>query len=631
MAHKIIGTAGHIDHGKSSLIKALTGTDPDRLSEEQERGMTIDLGFAFMDKEIAFIDVPGHERFIKNMVAGASTIDAALLVIAADDGVMPQTREHLDILNLLQIKNGVIALTKIDMVEEDWLDIVEDDIRDALKNSFLKESKILRVSSNTGEGIPSLRDALVNLLAQTPSRQDRGIFWMPVDRSFSIKGHGTVVTGSILSGKIRIGDTIELFPAQQQLRIRGIQTHGESAKTAGIGERTALNVMNIAKDQIERGNVVATAGYFQPSNLFDAKLYVLPNAPRALTNRTRVRLHLGTREVMARLRLLGFDKIEPGNEAFVQLLTEEITVAQKRDPFVIRQYSPQLTIGGGVILDANPKAHRRSDKDILKILKGLENFDPVEIVTSVILQQKMQPIKVNDLCKQTGLETDHVARILDELLSKHIIIQVGAKSAYVHFQIYETVSNKILNIVEEFHKKNALKAGISRANLLSQSGIKAPQLFERILLDHKENDTLVEINSVVKYKNHQIKFDSEDNKAAQIILKLLQESNFTTPPLKIIAEHTGIREEKVQRILGALLGLEKIIRFEGDIYFHMTAIETAKRKLIKFALKKEEITVSDFREMLNTSRKFAMPLLGYFDELGITMRVGDVRQILIKD
>ena len=631
MAHKIIGTAGHIDHGKSSLIKALTGTDPDRLAEEQERGMTIDLGFAFLDKEIAFIDVPGHEKFIKNMVAGASTVDAVLLVIAADDGVMPQTREHLDILRLLQIKHGIIALTKIDMVEDDWLDVVEDDIHDLVQSTFLKEAQILRVSSTTGEGVGALRKALVGMLAETPSRQDRGVFWMPIDRSFSIKGHGTVVTGSVLSGRIKMGDAVELLPAKKSLRLRGIQTHGASTESAGLGERTALNLMNIAKDDIQRGDVVATAGYYEPTSLFDAKLYMLQNAPRALTNRARIRLHLGTREIMARVKLLGCDKIEPGSEAFVQIKTEEIAVSQKRDPFVIRQYSPQFTIGGGVILDSNPKTHRRSDKLILQMLKSLDKFDPAETVVSILLQNNSQPLKLNEISKLSGLESEQVINIVDDLVLKQTIVKIGAKPSYLHRQIYERHEGDLLDLVQTFHQKNPLKAGISRANLKVQSGIKAPQMFDYILDNLKNQNKLVESNTIIKNPSHEIKLNPDDEKAAQRVLKLLEDSMFATPPAKIIAEQIGLNEENVNKILGALLGLGRIIRFEGEIYFSSNSLEKAKNMLIDFGRNKKEITVGEFREMLNTSRKFAMPLLGYFDDVGITIRVEDIRHISIPE
>ena len=630
MAFKIIGTAGHIDHGKSSLIKALTGTDPDRLAEEQQRGMTIDLGFAFLDKEIAFIDVPGHEKFIKNMVAGASTVDAALMVIAADDGVMPQTREHLDILNILQIKHGIIALTKIDMVEEEWLDIVEEDIRELVQNSFLRDAAIMRVSSSTGEGIGPLRDALVELVQQTPSRRNRGLCWMPVDRSFTVKGHGTVVTGSILSGSIKNGDTMELLPAQKPLRIRGIQTHGKAVDSAGLGERAALNLMNLSKEDIKRGDVIASPGYFKPSMLFDAKLFILPGAAKTPANRARIRLHLGTREIMARLKLLGCDKIEPGGEAFVQLLAEEHAVAQKREPFVIRQYSPQITIGGGIILDANPTAHRRSDKAVLKRLALLESSDPEELILTTLMQSKKEPIKISDLCKQTGLASDQAEQIMHDLLNKKQIIQIGKKAAYFHVQNFEMLKVDFLNIIARYHKDEPLRPGINRANLQARSGIKAAHAFDRIVQDLLRDAKIEKNNNIIKLAGRTIHLGSDDEALADNIYGILDQAGFSTPPAKIMAEQLQASEATIQKLLGALLGMGKVVRLEGDIYFTTSAIKRAEELLRTFAQKNEEISVGEFREMLNTSRKFAMPLLGYFDARGVTSRVGDVRQILAK-
>ena len=629
-AFKIIGTAGHIDHGKSSLIKALTGTDPDRLAEEQQRGMTIDLGFAFLDKDIAFIDVPGHEKFIKNMVAGASTVDAALMVIAADDGVMPQTREHLDILQILQIKHGIIALTKIDMVEEEWLDMVVEDIRELAHNSFLRDAPIMRVSSSTGEGVAALRDALIELVQRTPSRRNRGLFWMPVDRSFSVKGHGTVVTGSILSGSIKSGDAMELLPAQKPLRIRGIQTHGQSVDSAGLGERAAFNIMNISKEDINRGDVIASPDYFEPSMRFDARLFLLPGAAKSLTNRTRIRLHLGTREIMARIKLLGCDKIEPGSEAFVQLLTEDVAVAQKRDPFVIRQYSPQVTIGGGVILDANPKAHKRSDKSVLAALALLVNFDPEELVLSTLMQSKKEPITFSYLCKQTGLASDQAEHIIKELLAKNQAIQIGKKPAYLHRQNVDALKSTIINIIQDYHKNEPLRPGINRANLRASSGIKAANAFDRLVRELLEEGKIEERSNIIKLAGRQIRLGAEDEMFAEKIYDLLNRAGFNTPPAKIMADQLQVDEATVQKLLGALLGMEKAVRLEGDIYFTTAAVDRAKEMLRAFAQKKKEISVAEFREMLNTSRKFAMPLLGYFDAQGITSRVGDVRQILAK-
>lgn len=624
MAHKIIGTAGHIDHGKSSLVRVLTGTDPDRLSEEQERGMTIDLGFAFLNDEIAFIDVPGHEKFIKNMVAGVSTVDMAMLVIAADDGVMPQTREHLDILKLLQLKRGLIALTKIDVADKEWLDVVEEDIRESVKHTFLQDAPIHRVSSTSGAGIPELREALIQMANQAEPRQDRGVFWMPIDRSFTIKGHGTVVTGSVLSGRVSLGDTCELLPQQKAIKIRGIQTHGISAERAELGDRAALNLQNIAKDEIERGNVLATLDYFKPTKILDAKLTLLPSAPRALTNRTRVRLHLGTREIMSRIKILGSERIEPGGSGYVQMMLEEMAVTQKRDPFVIRQYSPQLTIGGGIILDTNPQPHKRMDPVVIDHLQKLEKFDPAELVTSTLLQQT-QPIKRADLEKLSGFDRETLDPILDDLTSKNQILEFGSKGLILHKTVFEKIKTTIAQAVQSFHQKEPLRPGIKKANLLAQTAKSMPQVFDAAVTELQTEGQIDITNDIVKLVSHQIKLNAEDEKLTNDIFNILQDGKFTTPPVKVLAHMLNCPPERIQFGLQALLGLEKIVRFEGDIYFTTSALEKARQKLLDFD--GEEITVGEFREMLDTSRKFAMPLLTYFDEIGVTERVGDARII----
>ena len=621
--HKIIGTAGHIDHGKSQLVRVLTGMDPDRLAEEQERGMTIDLGFAFLNENIAFIDVPGHEKFIKNMVAGVNTVDVAMLVIAADDGVMPQTREHLDILNLLQLKHGLVVLTKIDLVEQEWLDIVQEDVRDLLRGTFLEHAPLHAVSSTTGEGISELRAALVDVVESAAPRQDRGVFWMPIDRSFTIKGHGTVVTGSVLSGQIKVGDTCELLPQKHALKVRSIQTHGQPTQHASLGDRAALNLSSIAKDDIERGNVLATPDYFTPSKRLDARLTLLPNAPKSLTNRMRVRLHLGTREIMARLKILGEEKIDPGGAAYVQFMLEETAVAQKRDPFVVRRYSPQITIGGGIILDANPMPHKRTDSNVLDRLQKLETFDPREIITTYLLQQTA-PIDINALEKQSGIDADQIKSLLADLSNQHQIVQVG--KAILHSNNYEKLKSAMMQTLAAFHEKEPLRSGMKKANLLSQIDKKMAPAFDRALNDliEKEHIAMV-MNDLLKLSSHEIKLNEKDEKLANDIYDILHEAQFTTPPAKVIAQMLNRPVNDIERGINALLGLEKIVRFEGDIYFTRAALDKAKEKLFKF--EKSEITVGEFRELLNTSRKFAMPLINYFDSIGVTDRVGDVRVI----
>jgi len=630
MAHIIIGTAGHIDHGKSALVKALTGTDPDRLAEEQERGMTIDLGFAFLTDNIAFIDVPGHEKFIKNMVAGVSTVNAAMLVIAADDGVMPQTREHLDILSLLQVEQGLIAVTKIDLVDAEWLEMVIEDIRDLVKGTFLKQAPIFRVSSVTGEGVDKLRQAILEMAGRIRARQDRGVFWMPIDRSFTIKGFGTVITGSVLSGTVTPGDTLEILPQKRTVKVRGIQKHGKPATEATLGDRAALNLTNIAKDEIHRGDVIATANYFTPSTLFDGKFRLLASAKKAMKNRTRVRVHLGTSEIMARVKILGQEKIEPGESAFVQLILEEEAVAMRHDPFVVRQYSPPITIGGGTILDTNPEPHRRFDENALKHLQSIETQNPEEIISAALLSRPYTEIDVQELAQKTGIDLKQLADALAEMEQKDIVMRLGsAKSPkYFHVVNYDKLKNKILSILKDFHTREPLRPGMSKAELKAQVTANiSNNLFEKALNDLKENEQIEEQPQWVKLQSHRIKLSPEDEKLARSILDLLSAAQFSTPSDKEMADQLQQPMADIQRVLGALQGLGDILRMEGNIYFPAQSIEEAKKRLMDFARSKEEISVSEFRELLGTSRKYAMAILGHFDQIGLTERVGDVRVI----
>lgn len=630
MSHIIIGTAGHIDHGKSALVKKLTGSDPDRLVEEQERGMTIDIGFAFLTDNIAFIDVPGHERFIKNMVAGVSTVDLALLVVAADDGVMPQTREHLDILSLLQLQRGAIAITKVDLGDEEWVDLVEEDVRNLVAGTFLQDAPIFRVSSVTGQGVPELKKALIELAESTTSRPDRGIFWMPIDRSFTIKGFGTVVTGSVLSGKTARGDTLEILPAKRKVKIRGIQKHGHAADAANLGDRAALNLANIAKDEIQRGNVLATADYFVPTVLFDTKLHLLKSAKKALKNRTRVRVHVGTREILARLKILDREKIEPGEDAFIQIQLEAEAVALRRDPFVIRQYSPAITIGGGIILDTNPKRHRRFDEELLERLKKMEHKDPIEIVNTALLAQSSTQINLKELVRLTGLNEDELREIVDNLVAQNIVVKFGKNTnpSLLHQVNLKRIQENIQNTLLEFHKTEPLRPGMNKAELKNQTTANAsPQAFELALNDLIASGVVAEDVQLVKLKSHKIELSARDEKIAAEIVHILAERKFSTPSEDEIANLTTAAGDDVRRVLGALQGMGKIQRMEGNIFFLKTSVDEARDILLRFAQTNEEISVSQFRELLETTRKYAMALLGYFDQIGLTERVADVRVI----
>jgi len=631
MKYTIIGTAGHIDHGKSALVKALTGTDPDRLTEEQERGMTIDIGFAFMNDNIAIIDVPGHERFIKNMVAGVSTIDMVILVVAADDSIMPQTREHLDILTLLQLKHGIIVITKTDLVEDEWLEIVNEDITNLTKATFLEKAPVLSVSSLTGEGINELRDLINRTANQIESRKDRGVFWMPVDRSFSIKGFGTVVTGSVLSGQISAGDTIELLPVKKKIKIRGIQTHGKPTKQIRIGERAALNLANISRDEIQRGDVLATANHFKPTNIIDVKVNLLKSAKKALKNRGRVRVHIGTREIIARIKLLDKEKLEPGLSGFAQLQLEHDAVAMRRDPFVIRQYSPLITIGGGFILETNPKPHRRFQQETINQLKGLENQDPVDVITTVLLSQKVSGLRLSELEKLTGYDSVALPNILAQPSLQKQILKLGSDKnpLYCHKIIFDRLKENIINTINDFHKREPFRPGMNKAELKIKSTNNSPQLFDYVFEELIEDGIVNEDSNLVKLSIYKITLSEKDKNIATAIKKTLITADYSPPSVSELAHNINIPLQETQRILGAMYGMGDIIWLDNEIFFDEQILQNAKNALINYLRKNNEITVSQYRNHLNTTRKYAMALLLHFDHIGLTIRIEDVR--VIKD
>ena len=634
MRHVIIGTAGHIDHGKSALVRALTGTDPDRLKEEKERGLTIDLGFAFLGDNAAFIDVPGHERFIKNMVAGVSTVDMVMFVIAADDGIMPQTREHLDILQLLQLKRGLIAVTKIDLVEQEWLDLVIADIQELVKNTFLEEAPILPVSSTTSAGIEALRQELEKQISKVEARKDQGIFWLPIDRAFTIKGFGTVVTGSVLSGSAKIGDELELLPQGKNLRIRGLQTHGQDTQLVQIGDRAAINISNIHKDEIQRGDILATQHYFTASKLFDARLTMLPSNPRPLVNRARIRIHIGTRELLSRVTLLDKKEILPGDWGYVQFRLEETAVGRRKDPFVIRQYSPVVTIGGGVILDTHPRGHKRFDQNVLSQLKSLEKESPREVVEAIFTANNLSPLTVKTLAKETGILTETVEEVLQNLKEEDKIISFGSKQQPLFFWSAHipVLWESFLSALRTFHKENPLKAGIARQELRALIHAKLDAILFAAILDRLlDEKQVIESGKLIALPTFRISLAPEDEALRNKIADLLLRAKFSTPSVDELASQINESKSNIIKVLTAMLGMGDVVKLEGDLYFHKSSINEAQKLLQKAFTADDEISVSAFRELLGTTRRYAMALLVYFDTQGITERVGETRMLRVEN
>ena len=628
MSYTIIGTAGHIDHGKTVLVKALTGIDTDRLKEEKQRGMTIDLGFAFLGNEIAIIDVPGHKRFIKNMVAGVSTIDLVLFVIAADDGIMPQTREHLDILQLLQLKRGIIAVTKVDLVDREWIDLVKDDFRELVKGSFLEDSPVVEVSSVTGAGIEELRTLIQQEVSKVKEKADSGIFRIPIDRVFIMKGFGTVVTGSVISGTVKVEDKVQLLPQKKEIRIRGIQTCGRGVTEVRVGQRAALNLSGINKKDLKRGDVLATPGYLKPSYMIDSRLRLLKSAPRHVKNRSRVRLYLGTKEIMARVMLLDREDLVPGESALVQLRLEKPGVCSRLDRFVIRSYSPPATIGGGVVLDANPPKHKRFKKQVIQDLSQLEMTDPLEILERRILWAKGKLKSLSELASETGQAIELISKQLRVLEEEGRVITFGkgVNISVVHPTSCEDLKNKIRQTLRELHKEYPLLLGMKKAELANRTGMTSEQtLFDALLSRLIEEKELKLDKGYYSLYSHQIKLPPKKEAIKGMLEKIIWDEGFSTSKEEELAAKIKEDPEEVREVIGVMADLGIVERI-GDLIFHYRHIKEVEGKLVAYFQEKTEMSVGDFKELVGgISRKYAIPLLNYYDSLGIIQRRGDIR------
>jgi len=625
--HIVIGTAGHIDHGKSALIKSLTGTDPDRLKEEKERGMTTDLGFAFYGEDVTIIDVPGHEKFVRHMLAGASTIDFVLFVVAADDGVMPQTVEHFEILKLLQIKRGVIVITKIDLVDNEQLDIVIDDIKLLTKDSFLQDSPIIPVSNLTGEGIDTLKRILRQMIEETEPKTDKGVFRMPIDRCFTMKGFGTVIAGTVLSGRIKIGDIVELLPQKKELKIRGIEVHNKKVEEVGTGFRAAINISGAEKEEIERGNVIAQPGFFEPSLFMNASLYLLSSAP-PLKSFSRIRLHLGTDEILARVVILEKKTVEPGEKVMVQFRLETPAVCDIGDRFVIRTYSPPVTIGGGVILKPKAVKIKEFDEEILEHLQKIETQQPIVIVEEELNHSFTLPLRAEEIARDVNLPIDNVKNMIEELLHKKAVLVVDEKrNLYYSSKNLDKLEEMIMEIVKVFHQNNPTLVGIPRLALLNKLPKGLDNTLFNFTIQHLKEDSKIKISEDGKISlfGFKVALDQELIKVVKILEKIFIDAKFQPPEIEKVIEQRIGQPELVKKAYRYLLDNRTLINIGEGVVFHKEMIEEAKSKLIKYLKEHKEIRVSEFRDLLNASRKYALPLLIYFDSTGITIKRGEVR------
>ncbi len=631
MKHVIIGTAGHVDHGKTTLIKALTGTDTDRLKEEQERGMTIDLGFAALTlpdgSKVGIVDVPGHERFLKNMLAGAGGVDVVLLVIAADESVMPQTVEHLDILRLLDVKNGVVALTKADMVDPDWLEIVEDDVRGHLKDSFLADSPIVPVDSISGRGISELKKELYAAVERADAKNAAVPFRLPVDRVFTRPGFGSVVTGTLVSGTMKVGDGVEILPRRIPTRIRGLQSHGKKQDSVEAGTRVAVNLAGVELDELERGAVLTPPAGIAPTQSMDAVLRLLPSAPRPLSNRTRVRVYIGTAEILGRMQILGQEQLEAGKTGYVQFRAEELFACARGDRFVVRTYSPMTTIGGGIVLDSAPDRHKRMDPAVVSALQSKERGSPEDLIETWLRSAPLGGIQ-KEILKAAGVPESDGGAAVAALQERGEIVRLDS-NRLIHRGNLAAATDRTLNALGAFHTANPLRPGMPREELRGAHGKNAdPRAFAALLGYLQINGELVADAATVRKAGFSVQLDPRLNVIMEGITELYRKSKYSTPSIEEAAESVGASPEQVATLIRVAQDQGSIVKVAEGLYFHRETVDEAKR-LVKERISLDgSITVSQFRDMTDSSRKYALPLMEYFDTIRFTRRLGDNRVLV---
>ena len=633
MKQIILGTAGHIDHGKTSLIKAITGTDTDRLKEEKERGITIELGFASLDlpsgKHLGIVDVPGHEKFVKNMVAGATGIDIVMMVIAADEGVMPQTREHMEICTLLGIRHGLIAMTKTDMVDEEWMELALEDIREFSQGTFLADSPILPVSSVSGQGLPELLNALDEIAGKIPSQRPSNLFRLPIDRVFTMKGFGTVITGSLVSGKIGVGETIMIYPSGITSKVRGIQVHNRSADTAESGMRTAINFQGLDKAAVNRGEVLSTPGSLVPSYMVDVSFHYLASNQKPLKNRILVRFHTGTSEVMGYLMLLEQDELPPGHTAIAQLRLDSPVAIVKEDRFVVRSYSPVRTIGGGHVLNPAPQKHKRLKPEVIQKLQDLTSNDPDLIISYHIEQAGYSGVSFSHLKIMTNLPDKQLETQLQHLLSQKKIIQTDKENrSFIHQTTFDTLQQKFTEHLTDYHSVNPLKAGMPKEELKSKFPLLTNvKLFNQVINQMIKSHQIVQEENMVRLASHRISLGQDQADVRQKIIQTYQGGGLQPPYFREVIKKLDADPKHVQDVMMLLVEEGQIIKTKDDLYFDANAVENLKTRLVEFLKSNGEITTPQFKEMTGVSRKYVIPLIEYFDAKNVTLRVGDSRKL----
>ena len=632
MKHIIIGTAGHIDHGKTTLIRAITGRNTDRLKEEQKRGISIELGFTYFDlpngERAGIIDVPGHEKFIKNMLAGVIGIDIVMLVVAADEGVMPQTLEHLSILDLLGIKKGFVVITKTDLVDEDWLELVEEEIREQVEGTFLEDSSFIKVSSTKNEGIKDVIEKVMEYSGELKEKEDTDLAYFPIDRSFVMPGFGTVVTGTLLSGKINVGEEMEIFPGEITGRVRTLQVHDKDEEAAYAGQRVAMNIAGIKKEEAPRGSVIAPIGTLKKTMMLDVKLKLLKHLDRSIANRSRVRLYIGTKEILCRLILLDRDELLPGDETFAQLRLEEEIVAKRKDRFIIRFYSPMFTIGGGEIVETNPHKHKRFDEEIVSELEIKSAGSKEEVLEQVILDKSSEFPSLKELISYTAIVEDVLNERIEILIAKEKVMKfVLTKDEYIiHKGYFEKVKDNIEEELKKFHTKYPLKTGMSKEEIRSKYLKYAPSKLGESIIDRLiKFDYLMQDKEYIRLKDFVVTLNDEQSYIRKQIMDLMDTHNYNTLKREEMLAKLDIKKDEFDEVFNYLVNIEEIIRLNEDIYLSKEYVDEGIERLKEFIKTNGSISIAEFRDVLNSNRKVALLLLEYADQMKVTLRDEDKR------
>lgn len=628
----IMGTAGHIDHGKTTLIKALTGIDCDRLSEEKKRGITIELGFAFLDlgeeNRLGIVDVPGHEKFVKNMVAGASGVDFVVLVIAADEGIMPQTREHLEICQLLGVNTGLVVLTKTDMVDAEWLEMVEEEVTAYLEPTFLGGAPVLPVSAHTGQGLEDLKDALRKLVAEFKPRRRSDLFRLPVDRVFTMKGHGTVITGTMISGEMSVGEDVTLYPGTVTSKVRGLQSHGKTVDTAQAGRRTAVNLAGLEVDEAHRGDVLARPGSLFPSDLWDIELTVLESSRLPLKHRREIHFHHGAREVLARIHLLDRDELAPGETAVCQARFTEPMAGVWGDRIVLRSFSPLRAFAGGRLI--GPSGHRvkRFSEDV-ELLKRLASDKPEEVAAAQLELAGPKGVAFAELLTMTNLETKGLEKTLGVLGGQQRAALFDKETRrYAGGEMAERLSSELVEFLAAYHRRESMKPGVRRGELASSWGRDLPPKLMHFLVERllKKGEIVAE-QEIVRLKDHKVSLASDQEKVRETILSAYTGGGVTPPNLKDVLEQLGMDAKQAGPVLRLLQDQEELVRIKDDMYYHAPALSGIREAIVGFFADRDEMSAPDFKELTGLSRKYLIPVLEYFDKEKLTVRVGDVRRL----